>query len=150
MQIEYNKKTKTMDILGYEALDNPKLYINEEFIKDITVDDDSYTFSSDGFYKVKTTYTIIELIESGELDEFDEPILIPTEVLVEEEQGYVLVIEYSKDKLRTILIDYIEDERYDGLPEVYIKNDKIIRELEISFYSSNMRRANLLMEEIKW
>jgi hypothetical protein len=150
MQIEYNKKTRTMDILGFEDLDNPKLYINEEFIKDLVVGDSTYVFSVDGFYKIRVDYTILEQVDSGEVDEFDEPIFITVETPMSEELGWVLVIEYSKDKLRLILVDYIEDERYDGLPEIYIKNRKIIRELEVTFYSGNLRRAELLFDEIKW
>lgn len=133
MEIEYNKKTKTITIVPLEeleVLDSPALYIDDVWVLDLT-ESQEYTFSSDGFYKVTVNSVGLTDDEVTEL-------------------GYVLVIDYSKDKLRTVLIDDIEDERYNGLSTIYNKNKKIIRELEVSFYSGNMRRAELLMEEIKW
>lgn len=128
MQIDYNKETKTMEILGLTGLDSPILYINDNKITELE-ESNNYVFSKDSCYKITVKY-----LDSGE------------EVV--SELGYVLVVEYAKSKNRKLLVSILDEAVYYGLSEIWIKVNKIIREIECSFELGNLGRVEILFKEL--
>lgn len=127
MNTSYDNKTKTITITGFEPLVNPVLYIDDASTQNLDTDN-TYIFLSDGIFKLtvkESTNTITEL-------------------------GYFLVTDYSKDKNRVILVNSLDNRTFYTIPEQYTHNNKIIREIEFSFYSGNIERPLLLFKELKF
>lgn len=126
MEVSYNNKTKTITITDIGSLVNPVLVIDGVEVQDLSTDN-TYTFTSDGIYNLSVNSD-----------------------LSTEELGYYLIIDYSKDKNRLILLSVLDNRTFYAIPELYIKNNKIIGEIEFSFYSGNLDRPLLLMKELNF
>jgi hypothetical protein len=144
MRFEYNKVTKTVEILDL-GLESPVLLINDVEVLNLE-ESTEYMFLRDGHYKLEVRYlSEIELTQE-EIDLGVEP----TYETIIQELGYVLVIEYSKARNRALLISILDEEKYDGLSSVYSSNRRLITEIENSFVQGNLRRADILFKELKW
>lgn len=127
MNVAYEHKTKTITISDFGSLNDPVLYIDGSETQHLDVDN-TYTFDADGIYQL----TVIDAT--------------PTTT----ELGYFLVDDYSKDKNRAYLVTTLDNRTFYCLSELYIKNNKILREIEFSFYSGNLERPEILFKELKF
>lgn len=140
MNLEYSKEDREITVTGITEyiqsnalFSNVFLYINDVLVEELLEDTYFYKVSKDGISKVTVkAYEGSELLDTQEL-------------------GYILTVEYSKDKNRAYLVSILDNTNYyDVLSPVYVRNAKLIREIEFSFYSGNIKRVELLLKELKW
>lgn len=127
MEIEYNNKTKTITIIGFEPLADPILIIDDNEVQHLD-SDNTYQFLTDGIYTIK----------------------VKESTLVVTDLGYFLVNDYSKDKNRALLVPTLDNRTYYTLIPEYNYNNKILKEIEFSFYSGNIERPLMLFKELKF
>lgn len=135
MEFTYDKVNKELTITGIDAYsggDNAYLYINDKLIESMLDDEVEYTFTSDGIYKIDIVI----------LDSDDEELTRTT--------NYQLVIEYSKDKNRALLVSILDNTSYKGLGTIYVNNRKLISEIENSYSASIPERCSQLIDSLKW
>lgn len=139
MKLEYIKEYKKIRISGIQeylvaepTVTKILLFIDDvEYSNIIGEDSFDYTVTTDKISKVSLlAYAGSTLFSTIEL-------------------GYTLTIEYSKDKNRKLMCSILDDRTHYSLSDTWIKRNKIIREIEYSFYSGNLKKTGILLKELK-